>query len=199
MEGERQPIAGARRRSQEATRNSLLEAAAGLFAAQGSDGTRTADIARQAGVAVGTVYLHFKDKDTLLKEVLKLALGRLKQELLKFPPSSPTPVRDKMVALVSFTEHFPDLARVLFHGGNLATTPGREALDFLTVSQERGLTDGVSKGYYRGDLNSALAARAMVGSMVQVLGWWAHQPEVATREEVIEALTVLRLEGLGFR
>ena len=75
MEGERQPVAGARRRSQEATRNALIEAAAGLFAAHGSAGTRTADIARAAGVAVGTVYLHFKDKDALLKEVLRVALG----------------------------------------------------------------------------------------------------------------------------
>ena len=104
-----------------------------------------------------------------------------------------------MVALASFTEHFPDLARVLFDGGNLSTTPGREALDFLTLSQERGLTEGVARGYYRGDLNSALAARAMVGSLVQLLGWWAQTPEAATREEVIEALTVLRLEGLGAR
>ncbi|PID80770.1 hypothetical protein CSB20_05770 [bacterium DOLZORAL124_64_63] len=199
MEGQRQPIARARQRSQEATRIALIEAATGLFAAHGIAGTRTADIARAAGVAVGTVYLHFKDKDALLKAVLKLALGRLKQELIRFPPSSATPVQDKMVALASFTENFPDLASVLFDGGNLSTIPGQEALDFLTQSQERGLQEGVTKGYYRGDLNRALAARAMVGSLVQVLRWWAKHPEMATRQEVIKALTVLRLEGLGVR
>lgn len=199
MQGEPQPLPGARRRSQESTRQRLLEAATTLFARQGAAHTRTADIARLAEVAVGTVYLHFQDKDALLKEVLRLALARLKQELLKSPSPSQQPVRDKMVALAAFTEHFPDLAAVLFSGSSLSTTPGQEALDFLTQSQERGLLEGVSHGYYRGDINSAVAARAMVGSLVQVLGWWARFPEAATREEVIEALTVLRLDGLRTR
>lgn len=197
MQGERESIANARQRSQETTRQRLLECAAQLFAAYGSVGTRTGDIARAAEVAVGTVYLHFKDKDALLKEVLRLALTRLRQELAQNSPQSSSPVRDKMLALASFTEKFPDLAAVLFNGGNLSTTPGQEALGFLTMSQERGLTEGVSLGYYRGDLNSAIAARAMVGSMVQVLGWWARHPEAATSEEIVQVLTVLRMEGLG--
>ncbi len=193
------PTNNARQRSQEATRNRLLESAAQLFSVNGSKKTRTIDIARDAQVAVGTVYLHFKDKDALLKEVLKVALARLKQEIAKYPPESSLLVENKMTALASFTEHFPHLAGVLFDGGNLATSPGKEAFDFLTASQERGLLEGVAQGYYRGDLHSGLAARAMVGSLVQVLSWWVKNPEVVTKQEVINTLTSLRLEGLGPR
>lgn len=189
----------ARQRSQADTRNRLLESAAQLFAEKGSKNTRTTDIAQSSQVAIGTVYLHFKSKDALLKEVLKEALNRLKQEIAKYPPESDHLVRNKMAALATFTEHFPSLAAVLFDGGNLATRPGTEVLDFLTSSQERGLLEGVAKGYYRGDLNSGLAARAMVGSLTQVLWWWAKNPEVATKEEVIDSLTTMRLEGLGPR
>lgn len=189
----------ARQRSQADTRNRLLESAAHLFAEKGSKNTRTVDVAKTSGVAVGTVYLHFKNKDALLKEVLKEALTRLKQEIVKYPHESDNLVRHKMAALATFTEHFPHLATVLFDGGNLATSPGNEAMEFLTASQERGLLEGVAKGYYRGDLNSALAARAMVGSLIQVLGWWAKNPEAVTKEEVIEALTAMRMEGLGPR
>lgn len=189
----------ARQRSQADTRNRLLESAARLFAEKGSKNTRTADIATSSQVAVGTLYLHFKTKDVLLKEVLKLALNRLKQEIAKFPPDSMNPVLNKMEALASFTEHFPDLAAVLFDGGNLSTTPGQEVQDFLTSSQERGLLEGVAQGYYRGDINSALTARAMVGSLTQVLWWWAKNPELVTKKEVIDTLTTLRLEGLSPR
>ncbi len=187
----------ARQRSQADTRNRLLESAAQLFAENGSNSTRTADVAKISGVAVGTVYLHFKNKDALLKEVLRVALTRLKQEIVKYPEESDNLVRNKMAALATFTEHYPHLATVLFDGGNLATSPGTEAMEFLTASQERGLLEGVSQGYYRGDLNSALAARAMVGSLIQVLGWWSKNPEVVTKEEVIVALTTMRMEGLA--
>ncbi len=194
-----QTAPNARQRSQADTRNRLLESAAQLFAQKGSKNTRTADIAQEAQVAIGTLYLHFKTKDDLLKEVLKLALTRLKQEIAKFSEESDNPIGDKMAALVTFTEHSPPLAIVLFDGGNLATIPGKEVSDFLTASQEHALLEGVAKGYYRGDLNSGLAARAMVGSLTQVLWWWAKNPEVATKEEVINSLTVMRLEGLGPR
>jgi len=186
----------ARQRSQADTRSRLLESAAHLFAEKGSKNTRTVDIAQRSQVAVGTVYLHFKSKDALLKEVLKVALTRLKQEIAKFPVDSGNLVRNKMDALATFTEHFPHLAAALFDGGNLATSPGQEVLEFLTASQERGLLEGVAKGYYRGDLNSALAARAMVGTLTQVLGWWAKNPEAVTKEEVIDFMTTMRLEGL---
>ncbi len=189
----------ARQRSQQATRLRLLESAARLFAKKGSKNTRTNDIAQNAEVAVGTVYLHFKDKDALLKEVLKEALTRLKQEIAKYPSDSNNLVWNKMAALASFTEHFPNLAAVLFDGSNLATTPGKEAFDFLASSQERGLIEGIAKGYYRGDIHSGLAARAMVGSLIQVLSWWVKNPEAVTKEEVIESLTSLRLEGLAPR
>ena len=187
----------ARQRSQQATRLRLLESSAQLFAINGSKKTRTIDIAQDAGVAVGTVYLHFKDKDALLKEVLNEALTRLKQEIAKYPVESHSLVETKMTALASFTEHFPHLAAVLFDGGNLSTSPGQEAFEILTVSQERGLIEGVAKGFYRGDLHSGLVARAMVGSLIHVLSWWAKNPEVITKQEVINSLTALRIEGLA--
>lgn len=200
MEGKLEKLPNARQRSQADTRARLLETAAQLFAKHGSTKTTTKDLASGAGVAVGTVYLHFKDKDELLQAVLKTALARLKQELGKQSPSEsdgPTLVREKMEGLASFTQRFPDLAAVLFDAGNLTTAPGREALDFLTKSQENGLMAGITAGYYRGDLHSGLAARAMVGILLQVLGWWGQNPQAVSKTEVIEVLTEMRLNGLG--
>lgn len=57
-------------RSQE-TRTKLLEAGSALFARKGYHGTNSKEIAREAGVAVGSFYAYFKDKRSLLLELLE--------------------------------------------------------------------------------------------------------------------------------
>lgn len=44
-------------------RAAIVEAALEEFIARGFAATRLDDIAKRAGVAKGTIYLHFKDKD----------------------------------------------------------------------------------------------------------------------------------------
>ena len=52
------------------TRQRIVEAAAQCFEARGYDDTTTAEIARQAGLAVGSVYDYFQDKRAILLEIL---------------------------------------------------------------------------------------------------------------------------------
>ncbi len=54
----------------EATRARLIETAYTLFCRQGYHGTSLRDIAESAGVAVGGIYNHFKDKEELFAAVL---------------------------------------------------------------------------------------------------------------------------------
>jgi len=200
MTDQQEPKENARQRSKSDTSRRLLEAGAKLFSERGSNNTRIVDVADLAGVAVGTLYLHFKDKDTLLKEILKAALGQLKLELAKLPPESEAEgyaqVEVKMTALANYTSRYPNLAAVLFNPANLASPSGKEAMDFLVISQEKGLFAGISEGYYRGDLHSGMTSRAMVGIMVNVLGWWANYQSSASIEEVVRVLTELRMKGL---
>ena len=52
------------------TRQRIVEAAAACFEARGYDETTTAEIARRAGLAVGSVYDYFQDKRAILLEIL---------------------------------------------------------------------------------------------------------------------------------
>lgn len=63
------------RRSEQAraTRGRIIAAALDLFVHQGYAATTLGDIAGQAGVAVQTVYFHFGNKRTVLKEVVDVA------------------------------------------------------------------------------------------------------------------------------
>ena len=65
------PQRGTRRREQaQATRRRITDAGLDLFVRQGYAVTTLEQIAGQAGVAVQTVYFHFGNKRTLLKEIV---------------------------------------------------------------------------------------------------------------------------------
>src|SRR5215211_6567709 len=53
----------------------ILRAAAKIFAQSGYFNAKVADVARAAGVADGTVYLYFKNKDDLLTSIFGWAMG----------------------------------------------------------------------------------------------------------------------------
>src|SRR3954471_733846 len=56
-----------------ATRRRITDAAAALFVEQGYGMTKLEQIAERAGVAVQTVYFHFGNKRTVLKEAVDIA------------------------------------------------------------------------------------------------------------------------------
>jgi AcrR family transcriptional regulator len=62
------------RRDAERNRQRILEAAAGLFAAKGLDVTLD-EVARCAGVGVGTVYRRFPDKEQLIDALFEQRIG----------------------------------------------------------------------------------------------------------------------------
>jgi AcrR family transcriptional regulator len=60
-----------RRRDPESRPHQILEAAFIEFAERGLAGTRLDDIARRAGVAKGTIYLYFPNKEALFREMVQ--------------------------------------------------------------------------------------------------------------------------------
>jgi len=63
------------------TRERIVAEARRLFAERGYSGATTAEIARRAGIAEGTIYRHFKSKDDLFVACVEALFGRAgKQE-----------------------------------------------------------------------------------------------------------------------
>jgi len=58
-------------------RQSILDAALDEFAARGFADTRLDDVARRAGVAKGTIYLYFRDKESLFQDLVRTRLSPL--------------------------------------------------------------------------------------------------------------------------
>jgi AcrR family transcriptional regulator len=73
------PVAGAITASRQsariakaaARRDAILDAALDEFSAKGFAAARLDDVAKRAGVAKGTIYLHFADKESLFQELIR--------------------------------------------------------------------------------------------------------------------------------
>jgi AcrR family transcriptional regulator len=69
------------RRDPEARRQAILEAALGVFVAQGFAAAKLDEVAEKAGVAKGTIYLHFKDKQDLFEQMVRSAVSPVIERL----------------------------------------------------------------------------------------------------------------------
>jgi AcrR family transcriptional regulator len=63
------------RREPEARRQAILEAGLEVFASLGFASAKLDDVAQRAGVAKGTIYLYFKDKQDLFEQIIREALA----------------------------------------------------------------------------------------------------------------------------
>jgi AcrR family transcriptional regulator len=69
-----QPRPPSRRERSAERREAILAAALDEFSQAGFAATRLDDVARRAGVAKGTIYLHFRDKEALFQELVRSML-----------------------------------------------------------------------------------------------------------------------------
>jgi AcrR family transcriptional regulator len=78
-------------------RAAIVEAAMEEFIVRGFAATRLDDIAKRAGVAKGTIYLHFKDKESMFEELVRTVIVPVVAKLNALPPPTGS-VRDLIEA-----------------------------------------------------------------------------------------------------
>lgn len=75
--------ASKRQNQKQATRQKIRNSAQQLFTEQGYEATTSRQIAQQAGVALGTIFTHFKDKQAILSDILFEAIEQTVQDAFK--------------------------------------------------------------------------------------------------------------------
>src|SRR5579859_1375135 len=102
-------IPNTRRSQKEATRNRVIDAARELFDSQGYQGTTIREIARKAGVSVGSVFTTFASKGEILSQVMEDRLDGLYAELDQLVPNLRGSTADRLRSI--FAIHFSFEAR----------------------------------------------------------------------------------------
>ena len=129
-------------------REAIIAAGLEEFIARGFAATRLDDVAKRAGVAKGTIYLHFKDKEALFEELIRTAIVPLVARL-GGPPALDGSVRDM---IESFARTFIE---------EVATTRRGDIVRLIVAEGPR--FPAVADFYYREVVSRGLAGmRALI-------------------------------------
>ncbi|MEM7137988.1 MAG: TetR/AcrR family transcriptional regulator [Myxococcota bacterium] len=161
-------------------RERILRAAIKVFAKNGFYATRVSEIAKAAGVADGTIYLYFKNKDDVLISIFEDGITRL-LEIIRGVAASDDPVERRIKRIIEMQlgllEDQRDLAEVitvnLRQSSKLLKQYGAplfmEYIDVLAGVIE----EGQEQGAFRKSHSPRVAARALFGALDAILLTWA--------------------------
>lgn len=160
-------------------REAILRAAIKIFARKGYFNSKVSDIAAEAGIADGTVYLYFKSKD----EVLRSVFDRAMEEAIDDGRRELAPISDPVEKLRRIAEiHLErlgsdrDLAvvfQVELRGSTkfmeeFSATGFATYLDLIKVTIE----EGQRAGLFRKDVKAILAAKIFYGAIDEMVTNW---------------------------
>ena len=160
-------------------REAILRAATGVFARAGYFNSKVADIAREAGVADGTVYLYFKSKEEILHSIFDRsvdeALASAREEIALI-----TDPRDKLrrIAFLHLERLGADRdLAVVFQVELRGSTKFMEEFsaagfaEYLAIIRTT-FEEGQQAGVFRSDLNANVVAKIVFGALDEMATNW---------------------------
>jgi TetR/AcrR family transcriptional regulator, fatty acid metabolism regulator protein len=181
----------------------ILAAAVKLFAEHGFFTATVAGIAREAGVADGTIYLYFKSKEDLLirlfdekmSELLEQAKGELAKE-----PDAPARLRRFIHLHFSLVEKNPDLAAVLIvelRQSELVKGLEKAKLSAYLDLIAEVVREGQEHGRFAKDASPAVVKRAVFGALDELALAWLLSGRKSTLKKAAQEVANLFVRGLS--
>jgi len=180
----------------------ILEAAARVFAKKGFFNSRVTDIAHEADVADGTIYIYFKNKDDILISLFEVIMQRflsvLKEELSKL--TSPEEKLERLVKLhFKLSEENPEVAEVI-------TIELRQSYKFIKEYKNLWfkeyldiisgiIKEGQDKKIFRTDIHPGIVKRAIFGALDELTLHWSLSKKYSLND-CIQDINKLLLSGI---
>jgi len=185
-------------------RNRILKAAIKVFARDGFFNAKVEEIAKMAGVATGTTYLYFENKDDILisifEEEMVPIIEDMRNELKKCPTA-----RDKIVAFVThylqMVEDNPDMTQLLEielrqSSKFIHSYSGTKFKDYLNIISDAFL-EGQQNGEFRPDIHPTIFKQILFGATDQIaVNWTLSKSKKIGLRQAAEQITAVILEGI---
>ena len=181
----------------------IIDAAIRVFARNGYYNSRVSDIAREAGIASGTIYLYFRTKEeilvTLFREKMAAFVAHLRREIAG---ESDAEVKIRRLVELHFTvlEQSPALAEVvqveLRQGHKFFR--GASAHEVSAYFELIGsvLEEGVASGHFRADVPVKVATKVLFGAMDQIATSWVLGKRGYRLVDAADAVATIFLKGV---
>lgn len=182
----------------------ILEAAIRTFARSGYHNSTVSQIAKEAGVADGTIYLYFKNKDDILENFFSyktaLVFDRFKEEV-----SLADNALDKLEKLINRHlfefERNPEMAVVYQTETRIrrkvSDTKIKEMSDMYLGLVSQIITQGQNEGVIRKNLSISLVKQFVVGAIDEVITSWLYSSGKYRLTDMAGPLVDLFVVGIG--
>jgi TetR/AcrR family fatty acid metabolism transcriptional regulator len=181
----------------------IIDAAIRVFARNGYYNSRVSDIAREAGIAAGTIYLYFKTKDeilvTMFREKMAAWVAFLRREIAR-QPDAVAKIRRLVALHFEVLEADPDLAEVvqveLRQGHKFFRGASAHEVSAYFDLIGSVLEEGIAEGLVRHDLPVKVATKMLFGAMDQVATSWVLGKRGYRLVDSAEAVADIFLQGV---
>ena len=182
----------------------ILEAAVKVFSRQGFYQSTVAQIAREAGVADGTIYLYFKNKDDILVQFFsyrtKQVFERFRAEVNK-SDNSLDKLRNLIRRHLTEFQRDRDMAVVYqvetHQNSRLAEDQIREMSQMYQDLVSEIVETGQQEDSIRKDLYVGLVKRFILGAVDEVINTWLHSDKNYDLVSMADPLVDLFVRGIG--
>ncbi len=196
---------GRREQNKLEKRERIREAAEKLFSLQGYDATTVRQVADEAGVASGTVFLYARDKEDLLFLVMHERLRRTIDEALASMPRRARLVEGwvhQFSAIYEMYGKHPTLARPFVRLAPGAQGLNGDLVSALTQSFVQRLAlqvqEAQGRGEVRQDVDPVLAATMAFGLyFTGLMSWLAGYAKLEQLSQTLRRTLGLLFDGLG--
>ncbi len=157
----------------------IIQAAIKVFARNGFFNSRIAEIAKEANVADGTIYLYFNNKYdiliTIFEEEMGKIIARVKQEIAKYDDP-----REKLyhfallhLSLVEKDKDLAELIQVELRQSSkfIKEYKNRKFAEYLHIIAQI-LKEGQQQGIFRQDVKPGIFKRSFFGAMDEMSRFW---------------------------
>jgi TetR/AcrR family fatty acid metabolism transcriptional regulator len=184
----------------------IIQAAVRVFARKGYFSSRVSDIAREAGIAAGTIYLYFKTKEdiliTLFREKMSVFVSSMRRAIAD-EPDAVAKVRRLVHLHFEMLEADPDLAEVvqveLRQGQKFFRGASSQEIAAYFALIGSVLEEGVGQGHFKSDLPVKVATKMLVGAMDQLATSWVLGKRGYRLVDTAPAVADLFLQGVAAR
>jgi TetR/AcrR family fatty acid metabolism transcriptional regulator len=178
-------------------REAILRAAVKVFARKGYFNSKVADIAGEAGIADGTVYLYFKSKDEILHSIFDRAMevfiaeGRRELAGLEKPEDKLRRIAELHLERLGSDRDLAVVFQVELRGSVKFMQEFSAAgfADYLDIIRET-IEEGRQSGVFRKDIKPVVAAKILYGSLDEMVTNWIlskkKYPLAPMAEEVLK-------------
>jgi len=175
-----------------------------VFSRQGFYQSTVAQIAREAGVADGTIYLYFKNKDDILVQFFsyrtKQVFERFRAEVNK-SDNSLDKLRNLIRRHLTEFQRDRDMAVVyqveMHQNSRLAEAQIREMSQMYQDLVLDIVETGQQEGRIRKDLYVGLVKRFILGGVDEVINTWLHSDKNYDLVSMADPLVDLFVRGIG--